>query len=81
MFLFDQRIDTFVPPHPNLQAASCATSSPKPNIKPFMNGRTKLMAAPLTMLQNVGGEYRINGEDEVSSEDIGSGDELLGGCE
>lgn len=72
---------TFVPPQPNLQAASCATNSPKPNINPLMKGKKRFMAAPRNMLQNVGGEYRINGEDEVSSDDIGSGDELLCGCD
>lgn len=46
---------TFVPPHPNLKAASCANSSPKPSISPLTNGRNKLMAAPRSKLQNVGG--------------------------
>ena len=47
---------TFVPPHPNLQAASCATNSPNPNINPFTNGKIRLIAAPRAILQNVGGE-------------------------
>ena len=46
-----------------------------------MNGKKRLIAAPLNILQKVGGEYRINGDDEVSSDDTGSGDELLCGCD
>lgn len=53
---------TFVPPHPNLKAASCANSSPNPSMSPLMNGKNRLIAAPLAKLQNVGGEYRISGE-------------------
>lgn len=33
------------------------------------------------MLQNVGGEYSIIGDEEVSSEDIGSGEDWLCGCD
>lgn len=46
---------TLVPPHPNLNAASCANSSPNPSIKPLTNGRNMLIAAPRNMLQIVGG--------------------------
>ena len=46
---------TLVPPHPSLNAASCANSSPNPNIKPLTNGNTRLIAAPRRMLKNVGG--------------------------
>ena len=46
-----------------------------------MNGKKRFIAAPRNMLQNVGGEYRINGEDEVSSDEIGSGDVSLCGCD
>ena len=46
---------TLVPPHPSLNAASCANSSPNPNIKPLTNGNTRLIAAPRSMLKNVGG--------------------------
>ena len=55
---------TFVPPQPNLKAASCANSSPNPNIKPLMNGRSRLIAAPRSKPHNVGGEYNIIGEFE-----------------
>jgi len=67
---------TFVPPHPNLNAASLATNSPNPNINPLINGNSKLIAAPLTSPQSVGGEYKISGEefgDEV--DDRGDGEE------
>ena len=53
---------TLVPDHPNLKASSLATSSPKPNINPFTNGKKRLIAAPLNRPQNVGGEYSISGE-------------------
>ncbi|KAI9655496.1 MAG: hypothetical protein M1829_000639 [Trizodia sp. TS-e1964] len=38
---------TLVPPHPNRKAASCAKSSPKPSIRPLINGSSKLIAVPL----------------------------------
>jgi hypothetical protein len=60
---------TFVPPQPNLKAASCANSSPKPNISPLMNGSSRLIAAPLTKPQIVGGEYNIMGEFEEGGGD------------
>lgn len=60
---------TFVPPHPNLKAASCANSSPNPNISPFTNGKNRLIAALLAKLQKVGGEYRIRGELDVEGGD------------
>ena len=69
---------TLVPPHPNLQAASCATSSPNPSINPFTNGKNRFIAAPRNILQNVGGLYSINGEEEVSSE-FGSGEDESAG--
>lgn len=53
-----------MPPQPNLKAASCANSSPNPNIKPLMNGKSRLIAAPLNKPHNVGGEYKIIGEFE-----------------
>ena len=46
---------TLVPPHPSLNAASCANNSPNPSIKPLTNGNTRLIAAPRSMLKNVGG--------------------------
>lgn len=49
---------------PSLYAASCANSSPNPNINPLTNGKTRLMAAPLNMLQKVGGLYKIIGDEE-----------------
>lgn len=52
---------TFVPPHPSLNAASCANSSPNPNISPLMNGRNRLIAAPRNKPHRVGGEYKIIG--------------------
>lgn len=64
---------TLVLLQPNLNAASCANSSPKPSMRPLTNGKTRLMAAPRNILQNVGGEYRIMGEDES---DGGSSDSL-----
>lgn len=55
---------TLVPPHPNLKAASCAKSSPNPSIKPLMNGKTRLIAAPRNMLKKVGGLYNMSGDDD-----------------
>lgn len=60
-----------VPDHPNLNATSCAMSSPKPSIKPLMNGSSRLIAAPRIRPQRVGGEYRMRGE----LEDEGGDDE------
>ena len=57
--------------HPNLNAASCANSSPKPSISPLTNGNTKFIAAPRSRLQNVGGWYMIIGRLE---EDGGDGE-------
>jgi hypothetical protein len=59
---------TFVPPHPNRKAASCANSSPKPNIMPLINGSSRLMAAPRIRDQMVGGVYRIMGDDDEGGE-------------
>ena len=47
---------TFVLLHPNLNAASCAKSSPNPSINPFTNGKSRLIAAPRSKLQIVGCE-------------------------
>lgn len=52
---------TFVPPHPNLNAASWAKSSPKPNMSPLTNGNRRLIAAPRRRPHIVGGVYRIIG--------------------
>lgn len=60
---------TLVPDQPSLNAASCASSSPNPSIKPFTNGKSKLMAAPLSKPHRVGGEYRISGELEEDGGD------------
>jgi hypothetical protein len=49
------RTRTFVPLHPNLNATSFATSSPKPSISPLTNGNNKFMAAPRRRPQSVGG--------------------------
>lgn len=62
---------TFVPPQPNLKAASWAKSSPNPNMSPLINGNRRLIAAPRSKLHSVGGEYRIIGEFE---EDGGDGE-------
>ena len=67
-----QKQQTLVPLHPSLNAASCANSSPNPSIKPLMNGSIRLIPAPRSKPQNVGGEYSINGDEE---EDGGDGDE------
>ncbi len=62
-----------MPDHPNLYAHSFATNSPKPNIKPFTNGSSKLMAAPLTRPHSVGGLYSIMGaEDDEGGDEDGS---------
>lgn len=65
-------LHTLVLLQPSLYAASCANNSPNPSINPFTNGRNRLMAAPLNMLQNVGGWYKIIGDDESEG---GSSDE------
>lgn len=65
---------TLVPDHPSLKAASCASSSPKPSINPFTNGRSRLIAAPLSNPHIVGGEYSISGELE---EEGGDGESSL----
>lgn len=70
--VFSHTVDcmpTFVPPHPNLNAASCANSSPNPNISPLINGSSKFIAAPLSRPHNVGGEYKIIGELEDNGGD------------
>lgn len=54
---------TLVPLHPSLYAASFATSSPNPSISPLTKGRIRLIAAPRSRPQSVGGEYRIRGEE------------------
>jgi hypothetical protein len=46
---------TLVPDHPSLNAASFATNSPNPSIRPFTNGSKRLIAAPRTRPQSVGG--------------------------
>jgi hypothetical protein len=63
-----------VPLHPNLNAASFATNSPKPSIKPFTKGSNKLIAAPRIRPQSVGGEYRIKGEELEGGEGETSAD-------
>lgn len=65
---------TFVPDQPNRNAASCASSSPSPSIKPLTKGSSKLIAAPLSRPQNVGGVYSISGELE---DDGGEGESSL----
>lgn len=55
---------TFVPDHPNLYAASFATNSPNPSIKPFTKGNSRFMAAPLINPHRVGGLYKIMGEED-----------------
>jgi len=65
---------TFVPDQPSLKAASCASSSPNPSINPLTNGRSRLIAAPLSSPHIVGGEYRISGELE---DDGGDGESSL----
>jgi hypothetical protein len=59
---------------PNLNAISFANNSPNPSIKPLMKGSTRLMAAPRSNPQIVGGEYSINGEldDDGGEEDESS---------
>lgn len=47
---------TFVPDHPNLKAASCANSSPNPNISPLTKGSNRFIAAPRNKPHIVGGE-------------------------
>lgn len=60
---------TLVPDQPNLNAASFATNSPKPSMRPFMKGRIRFIAAPLNSPHSVGGLYSINGdEDEDGAE-------------
>lgn len=54
---------TLVPPHPSLNAISCAKSSPNPSISPLINGKTRLIAALRSRPQNVGVWYWINGEE------------------
>lgn len=63
---------TFVPPHPNLKAASCANSSPNPNIKPLTNGSNRLIATPRSIPHRFGGVYSIRGGD--IDEDGGEGE-------
>lgn len=63
---------TFVPPHPNLKAASCAKSSPNPNMSPLTNGKNKLIATPRRSPQMVGGVYNIIGGE--LEEDGGEGE-------
>jgi hypothetical protein len=59
-----------VPDHPNLNAASLATNSPKPNIRPFTNGSSKLIAAPRTRPQSVGGLYSMSGEEDEAGDEV-----------
>lgn len=65
---------TFVPPHPSLNAASCANSSPKPSMSPLMNGSRTLIAAPRNMLHIVGGEYNIRGREDGEDGSSDDGD-------
>ena len=53
---------TFVPDQPSRNAASCASNSPKPSISPLINGSSRLIAAPRSRPQKVGGEYNIIGD-------------------
>ena len=53
---------TFVPDQPSRNAASCASNSPNPSISPLINGRSRLIAAPRSRPQKVGGEYNIIGD-------------------
>ena len=53
---------TFVPDQPSRNAASCASNSPNPSINPLMKGSSKLIAAPRSRPQKVGGEYSIIGD-------------------
>ena len=53
---------TFVPDHPSRNAASCANNSPNPSISPLMKGSSRLIAAPRSRPQKVGGEYSIIGD-------------------
>lgn len=46
---------TLVLDQPRRKAASCASNSPKPSIRPLTNGSKTLMAVPRSMLQKVGG--------------------------
>ena len=46
---------TFVPPQPHRNATSFANNSPKPSISPFTNGKSRLIAAPLSNPHIVGG--------------------------
>ena len=47
---------TFVLDQPKRKASSFANSSPKPSIRPLTKGKSRLMAAPRTKPQKVGGE-------------------------
>jgi hypothetical protein len=53
---------TFVPPQPNLNANSCARSSPKPSIMPLTKGKSRFIAAPRSIDHTVGGWYMTTGE-------------------
>jgi len=63
---------TFVPDHPNRYAASFATNSPNPSIRPLTNGNSRFIAAPRSRPQSVGGLYRIRGEvlEDAGDEDV-----------
>lgn len=61
-----------MPPHPSLNAASCAKSSPNPSISPLMKGNSRLIAAPRTKPHRVGGVYSIIGGE--LEEDGGDGE-------
>jgi len=74
MFTAKMEKYTFVPDHPSLKAASWAKSSPKPSIRPFTNGNSRLIVAPRNRPHIVGGEYKIRGELE---EDGGEGESSL----
>jgi len=62
--------NTFVPPHPHRNATSLANNSPNPSISPFTNGKSRLIAAPLSNPHIVGGWYSIKGLEAL--EDAGA---------
>lgn len=65
-----QMRQTLVLLHPNLNAASCANSSPNPSIMPLTKGRKRLIAAPRRIDQKVGGWYRMTAGDDEDGGDV-----------
>lgn len=59
---------------PNLNAASCANSSPKPSIMPLMKGKNRLMATPRMIDQIVGGLYNTTAPPLLPGEEDGEAD-------